>query len=117
MRFLLVLFVLGLMTAPAWAAYQGPSSEVANSTVRQALDSSWDDTKMCLEGNVVNKVATSNEKYTFSDATGSIVVDIDDKIMATVHVSPTNKVRICGEVDKEMGRANQFDAKSIQVLQ
>lgn len=117
MKFLLVLLALGMLSSPALAAYQGPSTGVPNSTVRDALGATWDDTKMCLEGNVVNKVATSSEKYTFTDATGSIVVDIDDKIMATVNITPTNKVRICGEVDKEMGRANQFDVKSIQILQ
>lgn len=117
MRFLLALFMLGMMITPAWAAFQGPAVGVATSTVREALDATWDDTKMCLEGNIMNKVATSSEKYTFTDASGSIVVDVDDKVMGTVHVTPSTKVRICGEVDRELGRVNQFDAKTLQILQ
>lgn len=117
MRYVLALVLLGVLSTPAWAAFQGPSSGMATSTVRDALGATWDDTKMCLEGKIVNKIATSTEKYTLTDATGSMVVEIDDKIMATVNITPANTVRVCGEVDKKMGRDNQLDGKSIQVLQ
>lgn len=116
MQYLLSFLLVGLLCVPAWAAFQGPTSNIATTTVRDALSATWDDTKMCLEGNITDKIATSHEKYTFRDGTGSLTVEIDDRVMAGVNITPATKVRICGEVDKEFTRSNEFEAKTIQIL-
>lgn len=115
MKKLLVAFMLVMLCAPAWAAFQGPAGQGPVATVRDALNATWDDAYMCLEGNIVEQVR--HDKYTFRDATGSMVVEIKPKHFGAVNVTPANKVRICGEVDKEYLKNNEFEAKVLQVLQ
>ena len=65
-------------------------------TVKQALTLK-DDTPVQLKGYVVK--ATGDEKYQFSDQTGSITVDIDDDLWQGQPVSAKTPVTIIGEID------------------
>lgn len=65
-------------------------------TVKQAL-SMRDDTNVKLKGYVVKSIG--NEKYYFRDATGTIVVDIDDELWMGHPVSANTPVTLIGEVD------------------
>ena len=56
-----------------------------------------DDSKVWVEGFIVQK--NGDEKYLFQDATGSIIVEIDDDAWHGLVVGPTDTVRIYGEVD------------------
>ena len=73
----------GIALSPviAQAAFQGPAAapDSANSmTVSQVLSLKFDRDYVCMTGNIVNKVITDHEEYTFRDATGSMVVEIED---------------------------------------
>lgn len=124
-RFLPALaLVLGL-SSPALAAYdgptsgyggfQGPTSSVGATTVAKALKA-WDESPVLLTGNIVERLAGSDDKYMFRDATGQIIVDIDHELFWGKTVTPANTVRIAGEVDKEMFEATKIDVKFLEVI-
>lgn len=65
-------------------------------TVKQALTLK-DDSKVELKGHVVK--ALGDEKYEFRDSTGSMTVEIDDKLWHGKKVSAKTPVTLSGEVD------------------
>lgn len=65
-------------------------------TVKQALLLK-DDSKVELKGQIVK--ALGDEKYQFRDSTGSITVEIDDKLWQGKKVSAKTQVTITGEID------------------
>ena len=109
----------GIALSPviAQAAFQGPAAapDSANSmTVSQVLSLKFDRDYVCMTGNIVNKVITDHEEYTFRDATGSMVVEIEDKVFAGQEVTPETRVRICGEVDTETFKPNEYFGQSVK---
>lgn len=116
--------VVGLST-PALAAYNGPSSgyggfqgptaTVETNTVAKALKA-WDDSPVVLTGNIVQRMAGSDDKYMFRDATGQIIVDIDYELFWGKTVTPNSTVRISGEVDKDMFEPTKIDVKLLEVI-
>lgn len=70
-------------------------------TVAQALkmrDDSW----VGLTGRISKQVG--DEKYSFSDGTGTIIVDIDNEDWHGLVVGPSDTIYIEGELDKDFGR-------------
>lgn len=124
-RFLPALALILGLSSPALAAYngpasgyggfQGPTSSVGVTTVAKALKA-WDDAPVVLTGNIVQRMAGSDDKYVFRDGTGQIVVDIDHELFWGKTVTPANTVRIAGEVDKEMFEATKIDVKFLEIL-
>ena len=125
MRYLLTFVVLAV---PAYAAFEGPNSGgqsmggfqgptggVQADTVKKA-QSSWDDAPVVLTGNIVERLAGSDDKYLFKDATGQIIVDIDHEIFAGRTVTPQTKVRLSGKVDKDMMEPIKIDVKVLEIL-
>lgn len=96
----------------AGGGFVGPS--IASTTVAEALKMS-DDTPVILKGKIVKSLG--GEKYEFSDGTGTIVADIDDKDWRGVTVTPENTVELRGEIDKDIMRAPEVDVDSVTVLQ
>ncbi|EEV8290340.1 YgiW/YdeI family stress tolerance OB fold protein [Escherichia coli] len=90
--------------------FQGPESE--RSTVAQAKELK-DDAWVILEGSIVKKVG--DERYEFRDNSGTIVTDIDDSVWAGQNVSPKDKVRIEGEIDKDLSSV-EVDVKALKLL-
>ena len=110
---------IALSPVVAQAAFQGPAAtpdSTNNMTVSDVLSLKFDREYVCVTGNIVNKVMTDHEEYTFRDATGSMVVEIEDKVFAGQEVTPETRVRICGEVDTETFKPNEFDAEGLQIL-
>ena len=68
-------------------------------SVKQALTLK-DDTEVQLKGYIVK--ALGDEKYQFSDTTGSITVDIDDDLWQGKAISAKTPVVIMGEVDVDL---------------
>lgn len=98
--------------AIASGGYAGPSNVSAVTTVAEALKAD-DDAPVVLEGYVTQRVA--HEKYEFSDASGKILIEIDDKDWPAGQViSDTTKVRIFGEVDRHRFRPTDIDVDRIQ---
>ncbi|XID75089.1 NirD/YgiW/YdeI family stress tolerance protein [Alkanindiges sp. WGS2144] len=83
------------------------ATQGANVTVAQAKTLK-DDSKVILRGQVVR--ALGNEKYEFKDATGTIVVDIDDEKWRGQPVSSKATVTLVGEVDHD-----RFPKESIEI--
>ncbi len=58
-----------------------------------------DNTYIMLKGNIVSKIG--KEKYLFKDASGSVIIEIDDKNWAGITAGQNDTVIIEGEVDKD----------------
>jgi uncharacterized protein (TIGR00156 family) len=100
--------------APASAQYTGPSDKAAAKTVAEVLKVSKDDDRVALKGMLIRQV--SHEKYMFSDGTGEIQVDIDDKVFPKVPVDDKTTIEISGEVDKGLTGKIEVDVKAVQIL-
>lgn len=123
----LLLAAATLTAAPAFAqkgGFSGPDAtasansagkggfvgpDVANTTVEQAK-SLRDDAWVALEGNIVRKMG--KELYAFRDSSGTINVEIDDDLWNGVTITPNDKVRIEGEVDKDWNSV-EIDVKKV----
>jgi uncharacterized protein (TIGR00156 family) len=116
-KMLLTLFAMyasmNIANAQATGGFEGPSaSQLAATTVQEALDLN-DEAKVVLQGNIVNSLG--DEKYTFKDATGEIVVEIDDEDWHGVKVTPEKTVEIIGEVDKDANEPTKIDVDAVTV--
>jgi len=72
-----------------------------------------DDTMVYVQGYITQNLG--DEKYTFQDDSGTLVVEIDDSLMKNNMVSPTTMVWIAAEVDKN-GNIVELDAEEIQMM-
>ena len=107
----LTLLVYGL---PAYSQFVGPGKTTV-SNVRSILANPVDDMWVTLKGHILEK--TGRDKYTFSDGTGQIRLDIDEKYFpAGVVVTPETHIQISGEVDVEHYRSPELDVKNLVVL-
>ena len=73
---------LGMISTTASAQYIGPT-RVAPTTVNTILKSPVDDQYVLLSGKITSRI--SHDKYVFTDRTGSITAEIDDKVFAGRH--------------------------------
>ena len=88
---------------------KGPGPAVK--TVQEVMQLK-DDTPVTLKGRIIERLG--DERYTFKDATGTIVVDIDDEDWKGLEVTPEMDIIIEGEVDKKRSRI-EVDADSIRL--
>lgn len=65
-------------------------------TVKQVKEMR-DDVPVIVQGNIVQRMG--DEKYLFEDSTGSITVEIDNKDWRSQTVTPSDTVKLYGEVD------------------
>ena len=85
----------------------GPSTVV---TVQQAKTMK-DDEKVTLKGTIESH--TGGDKYIFKDASGTIEVEIDDRLWAGQTISATDRVEIFGEIDTDWNSV-EIDVKRIR---
>lgn len=113
---LIATLVMMVSVAPLYGEFTGPGSPAPNSTdVKSILANPVGDTWVTLKGHILQKVG--RDKYMFSDGTGQIRLDIDDKYFPTgVSITPKTPVQISGEVDVEYYRTPEIDVKKIVVL-
>lgn len=125
MKKLIAILVLALVCV-AFASAQGFTGEKSKQggfvdgskssstviTVEKALKMK-DDTNAVLRGNIVKKV--KHEKYLFKDATGEIVVEIDDDDWGGVTVGPNDTVELIGEIDKDFNKI-EFDVDIVKKI-
>jgi uncharacterized protein (TIGR00156 family) len=93
-----LLAALPVCAQGGFVADTGRSTASGGFTVEEAK-ALRDDIPVQLQGNIVR--ALGDEKYVFRDASGEIVVEIDDDIWRGVTVSPNDRVEIRGEIDKD----------------
>jgi uncharacterized protein (TIGR00156 family) len=90
--------------------FKGPTPGVASVTqVKTLRDDAW----VVVEGNIIRQVG--HELYEFKDATGTIYVEIDDKRWMGQTLSPADKVRLEGEIDKDWNSV-EIDVKTVRLL-
>lgn len=77
------------------------SSQALITPVKKALRMR-DDTIVILRGNLVRRI--SDEKYLFHDATGEIIVEIDDDKWGGVTASPKDTLELSGEIDRDINK-------------
>lgn len=75
-----------------------------------------DDSFVTLEGRITGKARFEDEEYTFEDGTGSITVEIDNEVWLGQTVTPNDRVRIFGKVDKEV-LSSKIDVKQLEKIQ
>ncbi|MBE1236569.1 NirD/YgiW/YdeI family stress tolerance protein [Phaeovibrio sulfidiphilus] len=104
-RPLAVLALGAALALPAVGAHaQNPADDLpiptpALTTVKGTADMR-DDTPVTLRGYLVK--ALGDEKYTFKDDTGTIVVEIDDDKWQGMTFNPNEMVELDGEIDRGM---------------
>ncbi len=101
-----------LMMGAASAEFAGPSAPAATTqnerggfvsgaetivNVKQ-VNEMRDDVPVIIQGKIIQRMG--DEKYLFEDGTGSITVEIDDDSWRGQKVSPTDTVKMYGEVDR-----------------
>jgi len=79
--------------------YTGPGANIT--TVEEALKLR-DDSPVTLRGKIERFLG--NEKYLFSDITGSITIEIDNDIWRNITVNENDPVEIQGEIDRNFRR-------------
>lgn len=109
----LALLVSFIFANVSYGQFEGPSG-VNNSviTVKQALDLR-DNSRVALRGHIVNSLG--DEKYTFSDGTAEVMIEIDDEDWRGRKVTPENTIEIFGELDKEMFEPTKIDVDSFNI--
>ena len=127
MRFLIVPALTLLLSAPALAAgeggpataqpggFSGPGAQPAVDSVAKALKAK-DEAPVVLEGCIVS-AGPEREEYVFQDATGKIVIEIDDELFHGRTVTPENVVRIWGEVDTKLARDSEVEVDRFEIIQ
>ncbi|MBF6617991.1 MAG: NirD/YgiW/YdeI family stress tolerance protein [Candidimonas sp.] len=106
--------VAALFALPAHAQYTGPST-ISEGSVAAILADPQDDQAVQLQGHLLRR--TSHDQYIFSDGSGEIVAEIDDKRFPAQAVSEKTKVEIIGEVDTGLTRPPEIEVDSIRVIQ
>ncbi|MDR1179734.1 MAG: NirD/YgiW/YdeI family stress tolerance protein [Spirochaetales bacterium] len=79
----------------AQEGYRGPGADLVTVEAAKGLK---DDYPVVLRGKIERFLG--DEKYLFTDETGSIIVEIDDRIWRGLSVDQNDTVEITGEVDR-----------------
>lgn len=118
MRKILLVTALTLVSTSAFSAqttsvakggFTGPST-VVTSTIEAALDLN-DDAAVTLTGYITTSLG--NEEYQFKDATGEVIIEIDQKDWNGIEATPETKLVIQGEIDKEWTET-KIDVNTVQ---
>jgi len=88
--------------------FTGPGADIT--TVEQAKKLR-DETNVLLKGYIQHSLG--NEKYIFSDDTGTITVEIDREVWGTLSVNENDLVEISGEVDRGWNKI-EIEVKTIK---
>ena len=115
-RYLMVIVVSVIFSAPVSAQFTGPGTGGGGgTTVKEVLGRAPDDAWVTLRGRITQKVG--HEKYLFTDGTDQITVDIDDKYFPyDTPITPKTNIEISGEVDKEFIGSTKIDVKQMTIL-
>ncbi|KWE64607.1 hypothetical protein WL77_19460 [Burkholderia ubonensis] len=107
---------LAALPAAVYAQYTGPSA-LATTTVKDLLANGKDDQHVQLQGRIVKHIG--GEDYEFADATGTIRVEIDDKLWVWAGgqpVSDKSEVKLTGEFERKWSGRVKVDADRIDVV-
>jgi uncharacterized protein (TIGR00156 family) len=94
----------------AQEGFKGPGPDVVTVDTAKWLR---DDYPVVLRGKIERFLG--DEKYLFIDETGSIIVEIDDRLWRGVSVDQNDTVEITGEVDRGFTKT-EIEASSIKKI-
>ena len=127
MRFLMASALTFVLAAPAFAAFesgaaapvqpggfQGPGAQAAVDTVAKALKAR-DEAPCVLEGRILS-TGPEREEYVFQDATGKIIIELDDDLFHGRTVTPENVIRIWGEVDTKFAGDSEVEVDKFDIV-
>lgn len=101
-------------SAAAFAQYTGPGAQQPVRTVADILKNPVDDQNVELTGKLVRQ--DGRERFTFSDGTAEITVEIDeDEFPAGRPVSADTRVHIRGEVETRWRGAPRIDVDKLSL--
>lgn len=105
------LMLATIMACPVYAGFQQtiPSAVTSIDKVLKMPDDAF----VTIEGNIVKQVG--NEKYLVQSGKSTIVVEIDDELLMNITVTPKNRVRISGEVDRDF-KSIEMEASKIEII-
>ncbi|MDR2068546.1 MAG: NirD/YgiW/YdeI family stress tolerance protein [Spirochaetaceae bacterium] len=92
----------------AQEGYRGPGPAIVTVESAKGLR---DEYPVTVRGRIEKFLG--DEKYLFVDDTGSIIIDIDDKLWYGISVDQNDTVEIIGEIDREFTRI-EIDASSMK---
>jgi uncharacterized protein (TIGR00156 family) len=95
----------------AQEGYRGPGPDTVTVEAAKNLK---DDYPVTLKGKIEKFLG--DEKYLFTDETGSIIIEIDDKLWRGISVDQNDTVEITGEIDKRFTRV-EIEASSIKKIE
>ena len=99
-----------MLSAQSSGGFTGPGLQAVSV---QEAKSMRDDSPVLLRGNILRFLG--DEKYLFADSSGTIIVEIDDRLWRGIFISENELVEITGEVDREFTRI-EIEANSIRKL-
>ncbi|PSV30792.1 MULTISPECIES: YgiW/YdeI family stress tolerance OB fold protein [unclassified Photobacterium] len=94
---------------PAHGGFTGPSVTPVIKTISQ-VKNAQDDAAVELTGYITTSLG--NDDYMFKDNTGEIKVEIDHNDWNGVNATPSTKLKIRGEVDKDWSERT-IDVKAV----
>ncbi len=102
------------LSSLTFADYTGPGAGGEPTSVAAINKAPKDDMYVVLEGKLLQK--KKHETYIFSDDTGEIPVEIDDRLMPAQNINEKSVVEIRGEVDAGVMETPEIDVKEIRVI-
>ncbi len=111
MKKVMLVLVAIMMVSPAYAGFQpaGQNAVTGLEVVTKMPDESF----VTVEGNIVKQIG--KEKYLLKNGNATIAVDIDDELIWNVTITPNDKVRITGEVDRDF-RGVELEASRVEII-
>ncbi|AUF94455.1 uncharacterized protein (TIGR00156 family) [Pseudomonas sp. BIGb0278] len=111
-RYLALILAPLFSTAALATTYTGPGAQPVT-TVAAANDAA-DDTRVVLQGFVTKKL-DNDDKFEFKDNTGTIKVEIDDEDMPAAGFNDKTKVKLTGEVEKNL-MSREVDVDLVEII-
>jgi uncharacterized protein (TIGR00156 family) len=112
-RQIIIFALITLFGGSSYAAFEGPGAAMTATTVK-AVQRLHDDSPVTLIGYLIKK--TGEEHYLFKDTTGTITVEIDDADFHGRKITPQTKIKLYGEVDKEL-HGIKIDVERFEIVQ
>jgi uncharacterized protein (TIGR00156 family) len=94
----------------AQEGYLGPKVDVVTVETAKGM---VDDYPVVLRGKIERSLG--DEKYLFTDETGSIIVEIDNKLWRGISLDQNDTIEITGEVDKDFMKT-EIEASNIKKI-
>ncbi len=121
MRHVFPLLLAMACAVPAYAATESPLAQQPQSSAYQQNVKSADSVKDAAEGTIVILEGTitnqlQDDFYMFKDASGDVLVEIDEDIIGNRKVAPGSKVHLTGKVDKRNNNQAAVEVDELQIL-